>query len=47
MNYKGDDMTDLEDALRNMELALKDLRESLDKVGDNIREAKITLALED
>ena len=47
MNYKGDDMTDLEEALRNMEIALKELRESLDKVGDNIREAKITLALED
>ena len=47
MSYKGDDMTDLEDALRNMEIALKELRESLDKVGDNIREAKITLALED
>ena len=40
-------MTDLEEALRNMETAFKDLREALDKIADNIREAKITLALED
>jgi len=40
-------MTELKEALRDMELALKDLRESLDKIADNVREVKITLALED
>jgi len=40
-------MTELEEALRDMEIALKELKEALDKIADSVREAKITLALED
>ena len=40
-------MTELEEALRDMEIAYKELKEALEKISDNVREAKITLALED